>query len=218
VKTLILISLMLTALAVPARAETCTGRVKVDAFVNELAGGRIAYVGECMFLPPLPKRILRSCPKGSYCRVEGVTYSEGEVGPEIDTFTSITRESEPKCAPVPMDGKRWIGVGGWKYASKSCTMGPRTRPKDRLTLASPAYAAPKGEWFLILDTWYCSSKSCAVAGEPEDWVLSETYPSKKQCLIAGRYITDGHTEGHVPEGFYVMTRAKVSPRCVYHRG
>jgi hypothetical protein len=73
------------------RPEACTGRVKVDAFVNELAGGRIAYIGDCMFLPPLPKRILRSCPKGSYCRVEGVSYTEGEVGPEIDTFTSVTR-------------------------------------------------------------------------------------------------------------------------------
>jgi hypothetical protein len=91
VKTLIAVSLLL-ALAAPTRAETCTGRVKIDAVANELAGGRIAYVGECMFLPPgLPKRILRSCPVGSYCRVEGVTYSEGEIAPEINAFTSATR-------------------------------------------------------------------------------------------------------------------------------
>ena len=90
-KSLIAAALLL-ALAIPAHAETCTGRVKIDAVANELAGGRIAYVGECMFLPPmLPKRILRSCPKGSYCRVEGVSYSEGEVGPEINAFTSVKR-------------------------------------------------------------------------------------------------------------------------------
>src|SRR4029077_6816350 len=98
-KSLIAAALLL-ALASPAYAETCTGRVKIDAVVNELAGGKIAYIGDCMFLPPLPKRILRSCPKGSYCRVEGVTYTEGEVGPEIDTFTSVTR--------VPPEGEWFL--------------------------------------------------------------------------------------------------------------
>jgi hypothetical protein len=44
-----------------------------------------------MFLPPLPKRILRNCPVGSYCRVEGVSYGEGEVAPEINAFTRVTR-------------------------------------------------------------------------------------------------------------------------------
>ena len=92
----LLLALASPALAFPAPPETCTGRVEVDAFVNELAGGRIAYVGDCMFLPPLPKRILRSCPKGSYCRVEGVTYNEGEVAPEINAFTSAIRMPAPK--------------------------------------------------------------------------------------------------------------------------
>jgi hypothetical protein len=90
VKTLIAVSLLL-ALTASAHAETCTGRVKIDP-MNELAGGKIVYVGGCMFLPPkLPKRILRSCPAGSQCRVEGVSYSEGEVAPEINAFTSVTR-------------------------------------------------------------------------------------------------------------------------------
>jgi hypothetical protein len=94
-KTLIAASLLL-ALTASAHAETCTGRVKVDAVANELAGGKIAYVGECMFLPPvLPKRILRSCPAGSYCRVEGVSYGEGEVGPEINAVSSVTQVLTP---------------------------------------------------------------------------------------------------------------------------
>jgi hypothetical protein len=90
VKTLIAAALLL-ALATPAHAETCTGRVKIDPMMNELAGGKIVYVGGCMFLPPLQKRILRSCPAGSYCRVKGVSYGEGEVGPEIDAATSVKR-------------------------------------------------------------------------------------------------------------------------------
>jgi hypothetical protein len=94
VKTLIAAGLLL-ALIVPAAAETCTGRVKIDAMKNELAGGRIAYVGECMFLPEIQKRVLRSCPAGSYCRVEGVSYGEGEVGPEINAFTSVKQVLSP---------------------------------------------------------------------------------------------------------------------------
>ena len=95
-KPVLLAAALLLALASPAFAETetCTGRVKIDA-MNELTGGRIVYVGGCMFLPPtLQKRILRSCPIGSYCRVEGVSYGaaeDGEVGPEIDAATSVTR-------------------------------------------------------------------------------------------------------------------------------
>ena len=123
---------LLLALSSFAHAETCIGRVKIDP-MNELAGGKIVHVGGCMFLPPaLPKQILRSCPAGSYCRVEGVSYSDGEVGPEIEAVSSVTREAPPACAPVPMDGKGWIGVGGWKYASKSCARGPRERPKDQV--------------------------------------------------------------------------------------
>ena len=91
----VLLAALLLAFTSPALAddpETCVGRVKIDAVENELAGGKIMYVGECMFLPPmLPKRILRSCPAGSYCRIEGVSYGEGEVAPEINTFTSATR-------------------------------------------------------------------------------------------------------------------------------
>jgi hypothetical protein len=85
----VMFAALLLALSASAHAETCTGRVKIDPIMNELAGGKIVYVGGCMFLPPaLPKQILRSCPAGSYCRVEGVSYSEGEVGPEIDAASS----------------------------------------------------------------------------------------------------------------------------------
>jgi hypothetical protein len=92
----LLLALACPALASSAPPETCTGRVKRDAAVNELSGTRIVYIGECMFLGrDNQKQILRSCPTGSYCRIEGVTYSEGEVGPEIDTFTSVKRVPSP---------------------------------------------------------------------------------------------------------------------------
>jgi hypothetical protein len=94
-KTLIAAALLTLALISPAAAEppeTCTGRVDRDVAVNELTGSKIMYIGECMILGPvLQKQILRSCPVGSHCRIEGVSYSEGEVGPEINTVARVTR-------------------------------------------------------------------------------------------------------------------------------
>lgn len=102
-KTLIAAALLL-ALISPASAETCTGRVERDAAVNELTGDKILYVGGCMILPPaLKKRILRSCPVGSYCRLEGLSYAEGEVGPEINGIGSVT----PALSPYQEGIRHW---------------------------------------------------------------------------------------------------------------
>lgn len=62
-----------------------------------------------------------------------------------------------------------------------------------LALTTPAHAASKGEWFLILDAWFCSTKSCADGGPPyEDFVTKETFATRKQCLAEGRRIARGH--------------------------
>jgi transcriptional regulator of aromatic amino acid metabolism len=88
VKTLIAACLLL-ALTSFSHAETCAGRVKVDA-ANELVGGKVLYVDECVFLSSaLQRRVLRSCPQGSYCRVEGSSNGDGETGAEIDVIDSV---------------------------------------------------------------------------------------------------------------------------------
>jgi hypothetical protein len=135
-KTLILVALLLVH-AVPAHASdpaTCTGRVRIDVVKDNeglhIKGEKIFNVGGCEFSRPLQKRILRTCPMGSRCRVEG--FFSGDA--DVETITSVTRERSkpPRCEPVPMDGKGWLGVGGWRYATKACAMGPRVRPKDRI--------------------------------------------------------------------------------------
>ena len=37
-----------------------------------------------------------------------------------------------------------------------------------LALTTSAHAAPRGEWFLTLDAWFCSTRSCAIAGPPHE--------------------------------------------------
>jgi hypothetical protein len=72
VKILVATALLL-ALASPGHAETCTGRVKI---ITETVGDglypkgdKIFYVGDCVFGDPAP--VLRKCPVGSRCLVEG---------------------------------------------------------------------------------------------------------------------------------------------------
>lgn len=93
-KTLIAAA-MLLALAIPAHAETCTGPVRLDVVtVSEglhLKGDKVFSVGGCGFeQPALQKRILRSCPIGSNCRVEGSSPGDGEIA-TIDSVTRMRR-------------------------------------------------------------------------------------------------------------------------------
>lgn len=62
-----------------------------------------------------------------------------------------------------------------------------------LLASTSAYAAPKGEWFLILDIWTCDTRSCADPatlykvlerdGSYEDIVTRDTfrYPKAVPC-------------------------------------
>jgi len=56
-----------------------------------------------------------------------------------------------------------------------------------LALAVPAHAASKGEWFLILDTWFCDVHDCG-EGKPadDDFVTGATFATKAQCLAEGK--------------------------------
>lgn len=90
-KTLIAASLLL-ALTSPAHAETCTGRVKIDVVTSGDGlypkGYKQFSVGECVLEDPaLQKRALRTCPIGSYCRIEG-SYA-GDAA--IETIDSVKR-------------------------------------------------------------------------------------------------------------------------------
>ena len=80
---------LLLAFAVPAHAATCIGRVKIDvATVSEglrIKGDRIVYVDDCTFVNP--DAILRKCPAGSHCRVEGGDEEDGA----IEKVISVTR-------------------------------------------------------------------------------------------------------------------------------
>lgn len=73
-KSLIAASVLL-AFASPAFAENtiCTGRVRVDVVTDNdgllAKGDKMIHVGDCGVI--LDDRMLRTCPKGSFCRVEG---------------------------------------------------------------------------------------------------------------------------------------------------
>lgn len=76
-KTLVAAALLL-ALAAPADAETCTGRVRIDVVTDNdglnRKGDRVFNVGGCAFVSSaLEKKVLRICPLGSWCRVVGPT-------------------------------------------------------------------------------------------------------------------------------------------------
>ena len=59
-------------------------------------------------------------------------------------------------------------------------------------------AAPKGEWFLILDAWTCSTRSCADPaklyknfdrdGAYANIATRDTFATRKQCLAKGRHV------------------------------
>jgi len=93
-KTLILVALLLAAHAAPAPAEiqTCTGRVQIDVVTDNdglnRKGDRVFSVGGCAFTSSvLEKQVLRTCPLGSRCRVEGTPGSDDA----IETIKSVTR-------------------------------------------------------------------------------------------------------------------------------
>jgi len=83
-------------------------------------------------------------------------------------------------------------------------------------LTTSSHAAPRGEWFLMLDVWFCSTGSCDALGPGTDFVMRETYATKKECLAKGRYFSK---QGIGPDEMYdrLMPRAKISPRCEWHR-
>jgi hypothetical protein len=89
-KTLIAVALLL-ALSSSAHAATCTGRVEIDVADGEglgIKGDKVLSVGACDFgNPVLEKRVLRTCPLGSWCRIEG-SYS-GDA--DIETVDSVAR-------------------------------------------------------------------------------------------------------------------------------
>lgn len=80
---------MLLALASPAFAETrtCTGRVRIDVADGQgigIKGEKYFSVGNCAVDG---KRVLRTCPLGSYCRVEGIISGDDDIA----TVTSVTK-------------------------------------------------------------------------------------------------------------------------------
>ena len=72
---------------------------------------------------------------------------------------------------------------------------PHENPRHRSHAARPddfRSCHPQGTWFLILDTWNCSTRSCEVSGPGIDYV--EAYSTRKQCLVAGSFYAEfpGH--------------------------
>jgi hypothetical protein len=97
VKTLIAASLLLVALAAPAHAETCTGRVKIDVVTDNdglnRKGDRVFNVGGCAFVSSaLEKKVLHICPMGSWCRVVGPIAGDTD----IESVDSVTRVQQPR--------------------------------------------------------------------------------------------------------------------------
>ena len=67
----------------------------------------------------------------------------------------------------PQDFNERCYYNGWtddedeKSIGKACAAAAKLEKK----------LAAKGEWFLILDTWTCSTKSCADTGSYDDFVV-----------------------------------------------
>jgi hypothetical protein len=75
----LIIAATLLALTIPAHAETqtCTGRVKIEIADGDglnPKGTRELSVGDCYI--EQSEQVLRNCPKGSFCRVEGTPDGE----------------------------------------------------------------------------------------------------------------------------------------------
>jgi hypothetical protein len=89
-KTFIVAAMLLT-LSSTAHAITCTGRVKIDVADGHglgIKGDKVLSVGACDFGNlALEKRVLHTCPLGSWCRIEG-SYS-GDA--DIETIDSVAR-------------------------------------------------------------------------------------------------------------------------------
>jgi hypothetical protein len=91
-KTLI-VAVMALALLSPAHAKpaTCIGRAHIEVADGEgldPKGTKTLVVGDCAFEDPkLEKRVLRTCPMGSRCRVEGDMTGDNA----IETIVSVTR-------------------------------------------------------------------------------------------------------------------------------
>ena len=100
-----------------------------------------------------------------------------------------------------------------------------------LAHAVPAHA----EWFLILDAWTCSTRSCADPGSGyEDYVMKNTYATRAICLSTGRaaaklYATDqyGWDDDYASNLIHNLADARelagglpvagFHPRCERHR-
>jgi len=89
-KTLIAAGLLL-ALTSVSHAETCTGPVSISVETGEglfPKGAKVFGVGGCSFgQSAQQKRVLRTCPMGSHCRVEGKFSGDAE----FEAITSVTR-------------------------------------------------------------------------------------------------------------------------------
>ena len=94
-KSLIAAALLL-AFTIPAHAETdtriCTGRVEVEVVTSDggllAKGDKMIRVGDCGVI--LDDRMLRTCPKGSFCRVEG-TYGGADESFDVISVKRVRR-------------------------------------------------------------------------------------------------------------------------------
>lgn len=84
-----------------------------------------------------------------------------------------------------------------------------------LLVSTSAFAAPKGHWYLFLDTWTCHTKGCDLSGPAvEDQGDGETFDTQKQCLAKGRRLAPNK---YVDLYDFTITVGKVVPNCVWYR-
>jgi hypothetical protein len=71
-------------------------------------------------------------------------------------------------------------------------------------LASPAHAASKGYWLLLLTAWH--------GFEGETFVTDKTYATEKECITKGLHVA---RHGPFPEDLYNVRRDRVSADCAW---
>lgn len=90
-RTLVALLLMTTCATAQDAVSTCTGRVAIETGNGELypKGVKGLVIGDCFNVESRAneKRILRTCPIGSRCRVEGIEGGDSV----LDTLISVTR-------------------------------------------------------------------------------------------------------------------------------
>ncbi len=83
-----------------------------------------------------------------------------------------------------------------------------------LLASTSAYAAPKGEWFLLFDTRFCDVHDCGERQPPQEFVYSDTFITRKQCLTAGRrLIFEPTTAPYVFAKETSTPIGEIVPRC-----